>query len=215
MVKNITQKQIQMAIREGKIISITTYSYRSDERKYIDSILDLYLEEAGREDLKNQLSYCIHELAGNAKKANTKRVYFAEKGLSIDNEAEYYVGMNNFKEETVRNIDYYIDKLKEHGLYMKFQFQKNRSHIKIAVRNNSPLTRIEKDRIEEKISASKKYKNMVEAYALIEDSSEGAGLGLVMMLLMLRGLGLTEHALSVNGDGSETVALIRIPLAGS
>ncbi len=212
MVKNITQKQIQKATRDGKIISIITYSYRSDERDYIDSILDLYLQEAGRKDLKNKLSYCIHELAGNAKKANTKRVYFAEKGLNIDNDAEYLIGMNNFKEETVRNIRYYIDRLKEHGLYMKFQFQKDDTYIKVAVRNNAVPTRIELERIQNKIEASQKYRDMCEAYALIEDSSEGAGLGLVMMLLMLRGLGLGENSLTVTANGEETVAYIKIPL---
>ena len=142
MVKEISLKKIQQAIESGKVLTLTTYSYRSDERDYIDTILDRYLQEAGREDLKNQLSYCIHELAGNAKKANTKRVYFLERGLNIEAETEYYIGMNNFKEETVGNIDHYITKLKKYGFYMKFQFYINMNGIKIAVRNNARLLEI-------------------------------------------------------------------------
>jgi hypothetical protein len=212
MVTNVNLEKLHQAIETRKIITLTTYAYRSDERNYIDAILDLYLEEAGRKDLKNQLSYCLHELAGNAKKANTKRVYFLEKNLNLYNESEYYIGMNNFKEETVRNIEYYIGKLREHAFYTKFQFQKADTKIKIAVRNNAPLLSVEYCRIQKKIQAAREYSTMTEAYASIEDTSEGAGLGLVMMLLMLRSLGMGEEVLKVFSDKNETVALLTIPL---
>lgn len=211
MVKEITYKKIQQAIEREKVLTLTTCGYRSDERDYIDAILDKYLQEAGREDLKNQLSYCIHELAGNAKKANTKRVYFFERGLNIENEAEYYVGMNNFKEETVGNIDHYISKLRLYGFYMKFQFHINSESIKIAVRNNARLLPVEEERIKKKLTAANKYKDMTEAYADIEDTSEGAGLGLVMMLLMLKNIGIDKNILSIFPKESETVALLTIP----
>lgn len=212
MVKDINLGKIQHAIENKKILTLTTYAYRSDERIYIDKILDLYLEEAGRKDLKNQLSYCLHELAGNAKKANTKRVYFLEKNLNIYNESEYYIGMNNFKEETVCNIDYYIGKMREHCFYTKFQFQKSDTQIKIAVRNNASLLPVEYNRIQKKIQAARQFDTMAEAYASIEDTSEGAGLGLVMMLLILRNIGIKGEALKVFTNHTETVALLTIPL---
>ncbi len=214
MVNHITKDQIEAAVKEGKVITITTYAYRSEERNYIDSVLDMYLEEAGRQDLKNQLSYSLHELAGNAKKANTKRVYFLEKGLRIENQTEYCIGMKNFKEDTIENIHYFVRRLREYGYYIKFQFQKVSEGIKIAVRNNVPLLPLEEKRIKEKIIAARKYRNIAEAYAGIEDSSEGAGLGLVMMLLMLRGLGLGDRVLSIHKNRKETIALIRLPLQG-
>ena len=212
MVKDVTFKKIKEAVESRRVLTLTTHSYRSDERDYIDTILDQYLQEAGREDLKNQLSYCIHELAGNAKKANTKRVYFQERGLNIENEAEYYIGMNNFKEETLGNVEHYISKLKSHGYYMKFQFQIDDKNIKIAVRNNSKLTSIEEERIQKKIDAAEKYCDMTEAYADIEDASEGAGLGLVMMILMLKNIGLNGSILSIFGRGNETIAILTISL---
>lgn len=212
MVKDINLKKIQHALETRKIITLTTYAYRSDERDYIDAILNLYLEKAGRKDLKNQLSYCLHELGGNAKKANTKRVYFLEKGLNIYNESEYYIGMNNFKEETICNIEYYIGKMREHSFYTKFQFQKSDTLIKIAVRNNASLLPVEYNRIQKKIQAARQFNSMTEAYASVEDTSEGAGLGLVMMLLMLRNIGIKDEVLKVFTDHNETVALLTIPL---
>ena len=211
MVTQITYRKIQQAIETKKVLTLTTYSYRSHERDYIDTILDKYLYESGREDLKNQLSYCIHELAGNAKKANTKRVYFLERGLNIENETEYYIGMNNFKEETIGNIDHYITKLRKYGFYMKFQFQISSAWIKIAVRNNARLLPVEEKRIKKKLTAAKKYRDMTEAYADIEDTSEGAGLGLVMMLLMLKNIGIDKSLLSIFPKQDETVSLLTIP----
>lgn len=211
MVTQAINRKIQQAIETEKVLTLTTYSYRSDERDYIDTILDGYLQRAGREDLKNQLSYCIHELAGNAKKANTKRVYFLERGLNIESEAEYYIGMNNFKEETIGNIDHYITKLRKYGFFMKFQFQITGNWIKIAVRNNAQLLPVEETRIKKKLSAANKYRDMTEAYADIEDSSEGAGLGLVMMLLMLKNIGIERNLLSIFPKQRETVALLTIP----
>ncbi len=211
MVKEVTFRKIQQAIQTRKVLSLTTYAYRSDERDYIDTILDQYLQAAGREDLKNQLSYCIHELAGNAKKANTKRLYFMERGLSLDNETEYWIGMKNFKAETIGNIDHYITKFKKTGFYMKFQFYINNEGIKIAVKNNTKLLPIEAERIKEKMAAARKYKDMTQAYADIEDTSEGAGLGLVMMILMLKNIGLREKHLAIFSKKDETVAILTIP----
>jgi hypothetical protein len=211
MVTDIAYRKIQQAIETQKVLTFTTYSYRADERDYIDAILDEYLIEAGREDLQNQLSYCIHELAGNAKKANTKRVYFFERGLNIENETEYCIGMNNFKNETIVNIDHYILKLREYGFYVKFQFKICNEWIKIAVRNNARLLTVEEARIKKKLSAARKYQDMTEAYADIEDTSEGAGLGLVMMLLMLRNIGLEKNLLSIFPKRDETVSLLTIP----
>ena len=49
----------------------------------------------------------------NAKKANTKRVYFMEKGLDLNNDKDYELGMKTFKQETFDNIQYYLQKQKE------------------------------------------------------------------------------------------------------
>ena len=44
------------------------------------------------------------------------------------------------------------------------------------------------------------------------DDSEGAGLGLVILVLMLKKMGLGEDSFDILSDGTETVARIVIPL---
>lgn len=214
MVRELNREKVVQAVRDGRMLTLTTHSYFADEREYIDEILNHFLEAAGRPGLRDQLSYCIHELANNAKKANTKRIYFRDKKLDLHNESEYWVGMRHFREEMTRNIESYLEKLKESNLYIKVQFKLNGDALMVAVRNNIELTRVEREKMEEKIARSRQYDNMADAYASIEDSSEGAGLGIVMMIIMLRNLGLSERIIRFFTNRDETYVLLTIPVAG-
>jgi hypothetical protein len=212
MVRELNRELVEQAVREGRMLTLTTHSYFADERDYVDEILNHFLAAAGRPALRDQLTYCVHELANNAKKANTKRVYFQEKNLDIDNESEYWIGMRHFREETTRNIDRYLEKLHASDLYIKIQFKLNAGNMMVAVRNNVRLTRVEREKMEEKIARSRQYDNMADAYASIEDTSEGAGLGIVMMIIMLRNLGLSERIIRFFTNHNETFVLLTIPV---
>jgi hypothetical protein len=213
MVRVLNKEMVEQAVREGRMLTLTTHAYFAEERDHIDAILDHFLSAAGRPELEDKLAYCIHELANNAKKANTKRVYFREKNLDMDNESEYWIGMRNFRRETVENIDHYLELLKSAGLFIKVQFKIKNSMLVIAIRNNVRLTPIERNKIEEKIVRSRTYATLADAYNSIEDSSEGAGLGIVMMIIMLRNLGLSEQIIRFFSNDEETVVLLSIPAA--
>lgn len=108
--------------------------------------------------------------------------------LDRNNEAEYWVGMRHVRHDTIANIEQYVPLLRDARLTITVQFKLNRDVMMIAIRNNLKLTWIERRKIEEKIVRSRTYAIMAEAYGSIEDTSEGAGLGIVMMVIMLRSL---------------------------
>jgi hypothetical protein len=211
MVRVLDKKIVEQAVRDRRMLTMTTNTYFAEERVHIDAILDHFLAAAGRPELEDKLAYCIHELANNAKKANTKRVYFLEKNLDLEDESQYWIGMRHFRRETVENIDYYQERLKQRGLHIKVQFKLDNGVLTIAIRNNVRLTRIERNKIEEKIARSRTYATLADAYASIEDTSEGAGLGIVMMIIMLRNLGMSERIIRFFSHDSETVVLLTIP----
>ena len=126
----------------------------------------------------------IRCLITNAKKANTKRVYFIEKGLNINDQEDYFQGMKTFKEETLSNINHYLELQKNKGLYVKLILQAKQNKIKNEVKNNSELTPFEYKRIHDKITKAHQYSSIEDAFAQVLDSSEGAGLGLIIMILM-------------------------------
>jgi len=140
----------------------------------------------GQEKLKDYAAYCVRELAVNAKKANTKRVYFMERGLDINIPDDYKIGMENFKADTLENIAHYLQLQKEKGLYIKLIFQVKGNVIYIEVRNNVAVTKTELIRIHDKLARSRQYNSLEEALTQVLDDSEGAGLGLVILVLMLK-----------------------------
>ncbi|MBL8965489.1 MAG: hypothetical protein JNG85_00700, partial [Spirochaetaceae bacterium] len=79
--------KIKKAAHNAIPLTITTYTLPHDIEVYMEEVLDVFLSELGQKKLKDYLVYCLRELAVNAKKANTKRVYFEVKGLDIDDAA--------------------------------------------------------------------------------------------------------------------------------
>lgn len=198
------------AIGHRRTLTVKTVTYLPRERAHIDTILGAFLQASGMRPLRNKLSYCVHELAGNAKKANTKRLYFKDKGLDIDDPVDYARGMAGFKREMVDRIDYYQGMLKEAGMYVKFQFRASESGVSISVRNNSELTAFEKSRVDQKLAIAERYACLADAYAMTEDGAEGAGLGIVMMMFMLKNLGFGTNSFAMNSEHGETVATLAL-----
>ena len=82
--------------------------------------------------------------------------------------------------------------------------------ISLSVSNNTKITAAEKNRIEEKISKTQNYENVADAFADI-DQTEGSGLGIITIVIMLRKLGLSMDCLKFSTTDEETIAEIVIP----
>jgi anti-anti-sigma factor len=208
--KRSVWESVHHAIEQSKTLTVRTFTYLPGERLHIDRILSVFLKAVDMAPLGNNLSYCIHELAGNAKRANTKRLYFRERQLDILDDRDYAAGMEGFKQEMVGRFDHYLARLRECGLYVKFQFRKIPAGLRICIRNNVILTPAEKRRIEDKLTIAKSFSCLADAYGQSEDGSEGAGLGIVMMLFMLRNLGFDQDAFSIRTSRTETVASLTL-----
>ena len=77
----VDSDKITLAIRSGLPLTITTYTLPHDMELYMQEILSEFLHQLGQDHMISYLTYCLQELVTNAKKANTKRVYFQEKNL--------------------------------------------------------------------------------------------------------------------------------------
>ena len=81
------------------------------------------------------------------------------------------------------------------------------------VRNNVEITRKEQIRVFDRLARSRAFSSLEEAFATVLDSSEGAGLGIVILVLMMKKIGLSEDCFSIDTDDGETVATITIPFS--
>ncbi|MBN2738502.1 MAG: HDOD domain-containing protein [Spirochaetales bacterium] len=213
MASKLTTGEIKRAISSSIPVIVKTYSLAHETEIYIERILEKFLQEIGYEKIKNPLAYCLKELAVNAKKANTKRVYFLDNGWDIANPSQYESGMSDFKEKTLSNIDYYVAKQKEAGLYIKIAFQTRDKAFIISVHNNVEITRDEHIRIFDRIARARAYENITDAFNTVIDNTEGAGLGIIILILMLKKIGLSEDAFEIDVENGETIARITIPLS--
>ena len=208
----VDESKIKKAILSALPLTITTFTLPHEIETYIDDVITVFLKLAGQEKLKDYIVYCVRELAANAKKANTKRVYFQERGLDISNPDEYQQGMEQFKENTLDNISHFLQLQKERGLYIRLILQIQEDIFKIEIRNNVAVIRTELIRIHDRLARSRKYDDLDEALSQILDDSEGAGLGLVILALMLRKIGLDDDCFDIRCNEKETIARILIPL---
>ena len=203
--------KVNKAIKMEVPLVMTTYTLPRKVEKYIDQVVTIFLDYVKQSRLRDNVIYCIQELVVNAKKANTKRVYFIDKGLDLNNLSDYRQGMTTFKDETLNNINYYLELQRQQGLYIKLILHLRNNIITIEVRNNSTITASELERIQKRLLKAREYEDMEEAVLNLLDDTEGAGLGLVMLVIMLKKLGLAANAFDILKTDNETVARIVIP----
>jgi putative nucleotidyltransferase with HDIG domain len=208
----VDEAKIKKAVQSGIPLTITTYTLPHEIEMYITQVLASFLKIVGQDQLENYIVYCVQELAVNAKKANTKRVYFTERGLDLNNSEDYKIGMDRFKEDTLSNIGHYLKLQKEKGLYIKLIFQIKKNIVNIEIRNNVVVTKTELIRIHDKLARSRQYDSLEDALSQVLDDSEGAGLGLVILVLMLKKIGLDEDCFDIIATDNETIARIIVPL---
>lgn len=213
MVTDDTRNKILHASEVGKPLTIRTFSFLPKTQQYIDSLLKIFLDDLGIPYVLDQVSYCVKELAVNAKKANMKRVYFQEKGLRIENPDHYKHGMLHFKSETLNNQGHYINLLKDQELYIKIELLRWNDCCSVAVRNNVEILPTELERVQDKIDKARRYSSLEDAFAEVLDETEGAGLGILVLILMLKNLGFEGDFFQIYTLGGETIARIILPLS--
>ncbi len=209
----IDPAKVQQAARSAIPLTIKSYKLPHETEAQLEEVLAIFLKEIGQEGLRDALGYCLRELAVNAKKANTKRVYFEERGLDINDPGDYQSGMAGFKEDTLSNIEKFLELQKQAGLYVKVIFHYKSRVLNLYVANNATITRKEQMRVYDRIARSRAFNSLEEALTSVLDDSEGAGLGIVIMVLMLKKMGLSEDAFDIDVKNGETVARVRIPMS--
>jgi putative nucleotidyltransferase with HDIG domain len=206
----VDEEKVRKAVQSGMPLTSTTYTLPHEVEVYIEQVIDIFLNLIHKAELKDYIVYCVQELTVNAKKANTKRIYFKERGLDLANPRDYDKGMVSFKEDTLNNISHYLQLQKERGLYIKLILQVKNNAIIIEVRNNVTINAAEMIRIKAKLNW--KHEKLEDALGNLLDDSEGAGLGLAILVQMLKKIGLDENSFSIGSSDKETIAQVCIPL---
>ena len=206
------KEKIRLAVQLHTPIEVMSYTLPREKETYIQEVLLYFLQASHQEHMIDNLVFCLGELLTNAKKANTKRIYFKEQNLDINSDMDYHQGMISFKEDMLNNLAHYLKLQKQAGLYVKFRIQLYDEGLKIEIINNSVLTVFEKKRINEKLKVAKKYEDPSQVISKVIDQTEGAGLGIIIMVLMLQKIGLSKDNFKIFSTDTETITQMILPL---
>ena len=210
--ENVSEEEIlsiRKAVENRQPVDFYCYTLTLEQKKRFQSILNIFLDACHESYLFNCLSYCLFELLDNASKANAKRIFFQEQNLNINDAADYQNGMKNFKSNLSDNKEHYKEELASGRLQVHLQLSAD-DVISVSVTNNTKITNAEYKRIQDKIEKTKQYHDVSDAFADI-DQTEGSGLGIITIMIMLKKLGLDTNCLKFSTSEDETIASIVIP----
>ena len=206
------------AIASGKKISFVTHVLGDSGEAKLKYLISSLLKKYDHVDHFELLYTASRELIVNSTKAAIKRMIFQESNLNIYDSAQYNEGMLRFKGLLNElKFPHYKKMMREKGFSVKVSFVHNDRFIRMSVINNFPLLKIEADRIREKLQHAKKFDNLFEFFLEHGDNTEGAGMGITMVEILLMQSGFPRNTFTITSDEKEkeTRATVFLPFEES
>jgi HD-like signal output (HDOD) protein len=204
---------IQQSVSKSIPVTFKLRSFARDQHGVLDRILEIFLSELGLEGIQESLSYCTKELIVNAQKANAKRIYFRNKGLSITDPDDYQKGMKQFLHYLTETAGKEDQQLNDGDFDIVLTIHSSAGMFNIKVRNKGEMTEQESSRVYDRIIKARGFSSFYEALNSVRDVTEGAGLGIVILIQFLKRIGLGEEAFSIESDEGLTTASLQIPIS--
>lgn len=189
-----------------------TFQYVSDDTlTFLNSIVSRVLSKYDMPYILYSLLTVVREIVVNALKANAKRVFFNKSGYNINDKQEYNKGISFFKDQVVGDFETIKDDLIQGPYFIQFEINFSENAMSFSVKNNVPILPQEQERINQRIEAASDKVNFHEMYDEIEDDTEGAGLGIALVVLFLKSMSGGVSSFKIRSDGKITVTSFEIP----
>ncbi|PJZ68482.1 HD family phosphohydrolase [Leptospira perolatii] len=198
-------------LTSGKDIDLEYRFITDEDHQQIYLLLLQILGHLDRLFLTEVVSTVLKELLMNANKANAKRIFFLREGLDIENAAQYQKGMHRFLEEVIHKWDDQEKILRGSNLIVKLRAKILNQNLVFLIENDAPLLVQESERIKARIESASKFNDLSEAFLTMSDTQESAGLGLVLIQLLLKNSGIGTDKFKIESDGKLTRATLVVP----
>jgi len=198
------------ALKMGQDVYIQFSLLTPEIESIIIRMLSVYLAQLDLLYLKDMFINIIKELVNNAIKANAKRLYFKQKNLDINKKEDYRSGMETFKEDVFVENPEFLEQLGQSNFIVRVFFSITGDTHKIHVINNVPIITEEMNKINARVKKAYTYTDISDAFDDILDDSEGAGLGLIIALMLMKNAGFPPESFNISTNGKVTSASINI-----
>jgi HD-like signal output (HDOD) protein len=209
----IDRAKVHHAAKNGIPLVIRSHNLPADTRETLEKLLRTFLEELGQTGFFDLLAYGLRELADNGLRANLKRVHFQECGLDINDPEQNARGLASFAADSADTAQRYQTLLVEQDRWIKVTFLIRAETLYLNVRNNATATTLELETLRQRVAGAWRFGSIGEYFSPGPSGNEGAGLGLVTLVLILRKLGLDDRSFEFGLAGTDTSATLKIPMS--
>lgn len=209
------EQNIQFQIHNASELALQSSRIDQKVEKYLQHSLRLVLDRFSRGDLLDMVYTITKELTINGVKANHKRLFFEERGFDIQDPTAYEEGVAAFRLEfTDEGTEQWGALALKRGIFVKIHLSFDDTGLCIEVINNTPIAEIEERRMREKFKKSMGYSDIAEFYMDNMDNTEGAGLGIALIMILMKGEGFDPNLFRIYTQPDRTVARVEIPFSG-
>ncbi len=167
------------------------------------------------EGIADTLELVIGELANNAIKSNIKRIFFEAKGYSFETEEDYEAGLKAFNTNFSHlNFTHYQKAMSLLDMKVEINVNLNEKYLVIELCNKNTMSEIEEKYLRNKLKLvmKKMPSDMLDLYVHYGDEIASDGLGLTIIIDLIRNLGFDPKSFTVYNEEKHTKARLEFPL---
>lgn len=188
IIKSVAATSKKMSIQDLEWrITVRLYDLEAHIGELVRKIIDMLLSRQNLQSFTGELFFCFKELAINASKANYKLLFqkYVTEKQGVRSEDNYKKFLEMFKSEIEENGNSnLLEMAKKDDLFYTITFQSSIDSIEIWVTNTQNITIVEKEQILKKIAPDRMDSDSF--FEDDDDNTEGAGLGLTLIINVLK-----------------------------
>lgn len=214
MAKSFQQLETELPekIKSSDRLTIRSSRMSSQFETFVLKMITQLLNHLNHPQFIEMLYTITKELAINGVKANQKRVFFEDEGLNILNPEHYGTGMENYKKKfSEKMADEYGKRCLARGVFVSITFYYCPDGLTVEVKNNTPVIKDEESRMREKMKKAMGYNDIAEFYMDNMDNTEGAGLGIALIMILMKNEGIDPNLFRIITNKTNTIARVEIP----
>lgn len=181
------------------------------ELAIVNALISRVLAERDLTFLMDTLITVMRELIFNALKANAKRLFYAEKNLDLECKGECDKAITEFNRIITESCFPMEESIRSSSYRIRLMLKNVGNGIEVVVQNNVILTTVEKEKITWRLEKGESEKHFNDIYDKAYDSTEGAGLGLILIQFLLKNAGFSHPLLTLEATDQHTAFTFFIP----
>ncbi len=186
---------------------------KSEHIDFINDRLASILENYGKKELYEPLSFCVRELILNAWQSNVKNLIFVKNNLSPSDFRDYVEGLKRIKSIlNKKDFDSIVKDIYDYNYWIKFCTFLSENGLRLEIINNTPLSPIEEKNLRLKLKLASACADLIELYNEGNFENDDDKIGLAFIIFLLKKANIDYNLFRIGNVGSSLRARIEIPL---